>query len=99
MGAKFIEVRRISYTSDQVFWVDFFKDTPYIIEQTIKDETESLIRPSMTLVSNLEWELGENLHAVAELSYKFTFVGAKYGHTPLNTQNTTSIAIALKYRL
>lgn len=98
-GAEVIRVRRISYNSYQVFWVDFLTDTPYVIPSTIVDETESLVRPSMSFVSRHEWELSGSVFLDVGLHYKISFVGAKYGYTVLNSQNTYGVSIGLKYRL
>ena len=98
IGAEYIEVRKISYR-EPVFWVDFFSDTPYIIPTPIIDVTESLLKPSIRAIGQVEWEWGEEFFLFGELHYKISFVGSKYGQTALNSQNSYGISLGLKYLL
>jgi len=98
VGAEFIKVRRVSYNSAQVFWVDPLTDSPYVIPSTVVDQTEILVRPSLSFESCHESQLSRSLLLHVGLHYKLSFVGEKYGHTVLNTQNTYGISVGLKHR-
>jgi hypothetical protein len=98
IGVEFIRVRRVYYTSDQVFWVNFFTDTPHIMDDTIIEWKDFLVRPSVSFVSETEWELGQLFLFTMGFNSKMAFVGEKYGHSPFNSQITFGISAGLKYR-
>jgi hypothetical protein len=99
LGIDVIEVRRVSYKSDFLFWVHFYEDKVYPVTSNIVDDKETLARPFFFSVGDLEWKIHSKFSAVAELQYKLSFVGKKYGHTPLNSQNTYSVGLGINYYL
>jgi len=98
LGADFISVRRITY-KEPVFWVDFFTDTPHIVPSSIVDETAKLLKPSISIFTNTEWECGDHVSLFVGLHYQIIFVGEEYGHTAINSQNTYGVCAGFKYMI
>jgi hypothetical protein len=96
-GLDFIKLHRISYNSNWVFWVSFYDDKVNLIQSAVQDESEMLLRPSVFVMTDFERSIAPSFSLVAGLRYKLIFVGEKYGHTALNTQNTYSGSVGVKY--
>jgi hypothetical protein len=98
-GLELIDVHRVSYNSDWIFWVNFYEDNVNLVESNVLDESETFLRPSAYVMADFERNLISSFSLVAGLRYKLIFVGEKYGHTALDTENTYSISVGIKYRL
>jgi hypothetical protein len=96
-GLEFISVHRVSYKSDWVFWVSFYEDDVSLIQSNVLDESEMLLRPSVFVMADFERTITSSFSLVAGVRYKLIFVGEKYGHTALNTQNTYGGSVGVKY--
>jgi hypothetical protein len=96
-GLEFISVHRVSYKSDWVFWVSFYDDKVNLIQSNVLDESETLLRPSIYLMADFERTITPSFSLVIGARYKLIFVGEKYGHTVLNSENTYGGSVGVKY--
>lgn len=96
LGADLIKLRRISYRYP-VFWVDFFKDNVYLVQSSVNDEANVLIRPSCCFTADLEWPLSPQFYLLGQVEYKLCFVGRNYSYTTLNSLNSYGISVGIAY--
>ena len=77
------------------FVVDPYDDKVYYFSETIIDR---LVAPSLGFFATMELLEGSLFVPFILIQYKLTFVGEKYGKTPLNSQNNFLISAGIKYQ-
>ena len=81
---------------EEGFVIDSFNDKVYYYSETI---TDNIISPGLSFFATMDILKESAFTPFLFVEYKLTFVGKKYGKTPLNSQNNFLISGGVKYQL
>jgi hypothetical protein len=89
-----ITVKELKYTKENPFIID---ENEHVILQYKQEYNLTILRSGVCAMADYNLRLFKNLFLVAELQYKYGFIGKKFLVTKINTTTTYTIYTGLKY--